>query len=511
MTSDGAGAPLIEVEGITKRFPGVLALDRVQFTLRPGEVHSLVGENGAGKSTLMKVLGGIHQPDDGTIRLKGQETTIRDPLDAQSKGISIIHQELNLMPDLTVAQNIFFGREQYNGIRFNLSPSKMRRATDELLERVGLNLDPDAMVGDLTVATQQMVEIAKALSFNAKVLIMDEPTAALTERETEALFKVMDDFVTEDTAIVYISHRMNEIKRVSDTITVMRDGQWIATTPAAGLSVDSIIEQMVGRRIDSNIRPTPLEGEPETVLKVENLSTKDLLRNVSFELRRGEILGFAGLVGAGRTETARALIGADPHTSGTIEVEGKRVRIDSPEQAVRHSIAYLSEDRKRYGLLLEKDLVENTALPSYRSWARGIVVDDSKAASTTDTYVDRLRVKTPSINQLARNLSGGNQQKVVIGKWLARDCDILIFDEPTRGIDVGAKDEIHDLLNSLAAQGKSIIVISSEIPEVLRLSHRIVVMWEGRVTGTLTNEEATQNSIMALATGQTTEQTKEPK
>lgn len=510
MTSESSTAPLLQAEGITKRFPGVLALDGVQFTLRPGEVHSLVGENGAGKSTLMKVLGGIHQPDDGIIRLAGEETTISGPLDAQAKGISIIHQELNLMPDLTVAQNIFFGREQYNGIRFNLSPSKMRQATDELLERVGLHLDPDAKVGDLTVATQQMVEIAKALSFDAKILIMDEPTAALTDRETEALFAVMEDFVKEDTAIVYISHRMNEIKRVSDTITVMRDGQWIATSPAQDLSIDDIIEQMVGRRIESNLRPEPLEGERETVLRVEGLSTKDLLKGVSFDLRRGEILGFAGLVGAGRTETARALIGADPHTSGRIEVEGKEVRIATPEQAVKHSIAYLSEDRKRYGLLLDKDLVENTALPSYRTWSRGIIVDDSKAASTTETYVGRLRVKTPSIQQLARNLSGGNQQKVVIGKWLARDCDILIFDEPTRGIDVGAKDEIYDLLNALAAQGKSIIVISSEIPEVLRLAHRIVVMWEGRVTGTLMNEEATQNSIMALATGQAT-QTKESK
>ncbi|CAM2805408.1 sugar ABC transporter ATP-binding protein [Actinomyces slackii] len=510
MTSESSTAPLLQAEGITKRFPGVLALDGVQFTLRPGEVHSLVGENGAGKSTLMKVLGGIHQPDDGIIRLAGEETTISGPLDAQAKGISIIHQELNLMPDLTVAQNIFFGREQYNGIRFNLSPSKMRQATDELLERVGLHLDPDAKVGDLTVATQQMVEIAKALSFDAKILIMDEPTAALTDRETEALFAVMEDFVKEDTAIVYISHRMNEIKRVSDTITVMRDGQWIATSPAQDLSIDDIIEQMVGRRIESNLRPEPLEGERETVLRVEGLSTKDLLKGVSFDLRRGEILGFAGLVGAGRTETARALIGADPHTSGRIEVEGKEVRIATPEQAVKHSIAYLSEDRKRYGLLLDKDLVENTALPSYRTWSRGIIVDDSKAASTTETYVGRLRVKTPSIQQLARNLSGGNQQKVVIGKWLARDCDILIFDEPTRGIDVGAKDEIYDLLNALAAQGKSIIVISSEIPEVLRLAHRIVVMWEGRVTGTLMNEEATQNSIMALATGQAA-QTKESK
>lgn len=509
MAVDTTQTPLLEAQGITKRFPGVLALDDVQFTLRPGEVHSLVGENGAGKSTLMKVLGGIHRPDAGVLRLNGVETTIHGPLDAQSKGISIIHQELNLMPDLTVEQNIFFGREQYEGIRFNLSPSKMRKETKELLERVGLHLDPDARVGDLTVATQQMVEIAKALSFDAKVLIMDEPTAALTDRETEALFKVMEDFVKPDTAIVYISHRMNEIKRVSDTITVMRDGRWVSTGPAADLSIDDIIEKMVGRRIESNIRPQPGDPDAEVVLKVEGLCTKKLLKDVSFELRRGEILGFAGLVGAGRTETARALIGADPKTAGRVEIEGREVNIKSPEDAVKHSLAYLSEDRKRYGLLLDKDLVLNTALPSYRIWSRGIVVDDSQAVGTAARYIDRLRVKTPSARQRAKNLSGGNQQKVVIGKWLARDCDILIFDEPTRGIDVGAKDEIYDLLNQLAAQGKSIIVISSEIPEVLRLAQRIVVMWEGRVTGTISNDEATQNSIMALATGQAGTKTKE--
>lgn len=509
MTTAKAPVPLLEAEGITKQFPGVLALDHVQFRLMPGEVHSLVGENGAGKSTLMKVLGGIHQPDEGTIRLGGKETKIHGPLDAQSKGISIIHQELNLMPDLTVEQNIFFGREPYSGTRFNLSPRKMRQATEELLERVGLKLKPEAKVGDLTVATQQMVEIAKALSFDAKILIMDEPTAALTERETEALFQVMNDFISDQTAIVYISHRMNEIKRVSDTITVMRDGQWISTGPAAELSIDDIIERMVGRKIASNIRPKPSDPTAPVKLRVTGLSTKDLLDNVSFDLRAGEILGFAGLVGAGRTETARALIGADPISGGTIEIDGEKVHIKSPEDAVRHSIAYLSEDRKRYGLLLDKTLVENTALPSYRRWAHGIVVDDSKAAGTTDTYIEKLRVKTPSKWQNAKNLSGGNQQKVVIGKWLARDCDVLIFDEPTRGIDVGAKDEIYDLLNELASQGKSIIVISSEIPEVLRLAQRIVVMWEGRVTGVIDNEDATQNSIMALATGQVPTTTKE--
>ena len=509
MTIDGSAAPLLEAHGITKRFPGVLALDDVRFTLRPGEVHSLVGENGAGKSTLMKVLGGIYRPDAGVIRLGGEETVINGPLDAQSKGISIIHQELNLMPDLTVEQNIFFGREQSSGTRFNLSPRKMREETRALLERVGLSLKPDAKVGDLTVATQQMVEIAKALSFDAKILIMDEPTAALTERETEALFRVMKDFISDRTAIVYISHRMNEIKRVSNTITVMRDGRWISTSPAEEMTIDDIIEKMVGRKIATDIRPEPLDPRAPIRLKVEGLSTKDLLRDVSFDLRRGEILGFAGLVGAGRTEAARALIGADPSTGGRVEIDGKEVRIKSPEDAVRHSVAYLSEDRKRYGLLLDKSLVENTALPSYRSWAHGIIVDDSKAAGTTDTYIGRLRVKTPSKWQNAKNLSGGNQQKVVIGKWLARDCDILIFDEPTRGIDVGAKDEIYDLLNNLAAQGKSIIVISSEIPEVLRLSQRIVVMWEGRVTGILSNEDATQNSIMALATGQVPTTTKE--
>ncbi|MFC7581514.1 sugar ABC transporter ATP-binding protein [Schaalia naturae] len=508
--ADGpAVTPLIEAWGISKKFPGVLALDDVRFRLLPGEVHALVGENGAGKSTLMKILGGIHQPDAGVIKVGGQATTMSGPLDAQNKGISVIHQELNLMPDLTVAENIFFGREPWVGTRFTLSDRRLYAQTRELLDRVGLDLDPTAKVGNLTVAMQQMVEIAKALSFDSKVLIMDEPTAALTDREVEALFEVIHDFVSPTTGVVYISHRMEEIKRISDTITVMRDGRWISTGPAAEHSIDDIIAKMVGRHLVSNVRPEPLAPDRDIVLRVSGLSTKELVRDVSFELHRGEILGFSGLVGAGRTEVARAVIGADPTTAGEIEVFGKKVQIKSPEDAVRHSIAYLSEDRKRYGLLLDKDLVENVALPSYRLWSRGTVVDDSKAQGTAETYIGRLRVRTPGLSQLAKNLSGGNQQKVVLSKWLARDCDILIFDEPTRGIDVGAKDEIYDLLDQLVDEGKSIIVISSEIPEILRVAQRIVVMCEGRVAGVVDNADATQESIMALATSQSTSTLKE--
>ncbi len=509
MAEEAAVTPLIEAVGISKRFPGVLALDDVKFRLLPGEVHALVGENGAGKSTLMKILGGIYQPDAGRIAVAGQETAIAGPLDAQLKGISVIHQELNLMPDLTVAQNIFFGREPRGAMRFALSDKMLDAQTRELLDRVGLDLDPSATVGHLTVAMQQMVEIARALSVDAKVLIMDEPTAALTDREVDVLFQVIRDFVSPTTGVVYISHRMDEIKRIAQTITVMRDGRWISTLPADQMSVDDIIEKMVGRHLVSDIRPEPLPEGRDVVLSVKGLSTKELLRDVSFDLHRGEILGFAGLVGAGRTETARAIIGADPTTAGQIEVFGTTVDISSPEDAVRHSIAYLSEDRKRYGLLLDKDLVENIALPSYRLWSRATVVDDSLAQGTAEKYIAKLNVRTPSVMQLARNLSGGNQQKVVLAKWLARDCDILIFDEPTRGIDVGAKDEIYDLLNELAQQGKSVIVISSEIPEVLRLAQRIVVMCEGRVTGIVDNADATQQSIMALATSQSTSILKE--
>lgn len=505
----GTPVPLVDLDHITKRFPGVVALDDVHFTLLPGEVHALVGENGAGKSTLMKVLGGIYQPDAGTIEVGGRTVSISSPLVARELGISLIHQELNLMPDLDVAENIFFGREGTGRFGLALTPRELRRRTRELLERIGLDLDPDAQVGSLSVATQQMVEIAKALSVDSQVLIMDEPTAALTQREVEALFAVMHDFVSQRTGIIYISHRMEEIRQVADRITVMRDGEWVATRDAQDLPVSDIIELMVGRRIVSDVRPEPLPPGREAVLKVTGLSTRELLRDVSFELHRGEVLGFAGLVGAGRTEVARALIGADPMMAGTVEVSGTPVHIRTPQDAVAHSIAYLSEDRKRFGLLLDKDLVENTSLPSYRIWSRAWVIDDSRAEETSSSAIERLNVRTPSVHQLARYLSGGNQQKVVLAKWLVRDCDILIFDEPTRGIDVGAKEEIYGLLNDLASQGKSIIVISSEIPEILRLAQRIVVMWQGQVTGVLDNAAATQPAIMALATGQGISTTKE--
>lgn len=491
---------LLEASGITKEFPGVKALDNVQLHLHGGEVHALVGENGAGKSTLIKVIAGIHKPDTGSVKINGEEVVFSGPLDAQLKGVSVIHQELNLVPDLTVAQNIFFGREPRKGGK--IDDNAMLRDTQKLLDRLKLNISPRVKVSKLTVASQQMVEIAKALSFNSKILIMDEPTAALTDSEVETLFSVIRDFVKEDTAIVYVSHRMDEIKRITDRITVFRDGQYISTGYTKDLEISDIITQMVGREIATDIRPEPKDlDDSDVVLKVENMSTLSLLKNVSFELRRGEILGFAGLMGAGRTETARALVGADVVTSGTITVNGKKRRIKSPADAVQAGIGYLSEDRKRYGLLLDNPLTKNVALASYKMWSNmwGVIFD-KQAAKITEDYREKLNIKTPSVWQRAKNLSGGNQQKVVLAKWLARDCDILIFDEPTRGIDVGAKDEIYKLLDELVAAGKSLIVVSSEIPEVLRVSDRICVMCDGRITGVLDNKEATQENIMELAT-----------
>lgn len=492
-------APLLEVEGVSKSFPGVRALHDVHFRLNAGEVLVLVGENGAGKSTLMKILSGIYTRDAGTIRVDGREVAIASPAEAQQLGISIIHQEMNLAPDLTVAQNIFIGREPRRGPF--LSERALNRKTSDLLRRLGIVLAPAQIVGDLTVAQQQMVEIAKALSYDARVLIMDEPTSALTDAEVETLFRLIEDLKAKGTGIIYISHRMEELQRLADRVTVLRDGEYIGGLERSEISVPRIIEMMVGRHIEEGARPDTSGGSDDVVLRVQGLSTRSLLKDVSFELRRGEILGFAGLMGAGRTETARALIGADPRTSGTIEVKGRPVRISHPADAVRHGIGYLSEDRKRLGLMLEQDVNFNTLLASMSDYAGAIGwMCDGRGRNVTKDYVKSLRIKTPSVNQTVKLLSGGNQQKVVIAKWLARDCDILIFDEPTRGIDVGAKEEIYALLQSLAEQGKSIIVISSELPEVLRLSHRIVAMAGGRITGVLRNEDATQEKIMEYCT-----------
>lgn len=492
---------LLLMEGIDKTFPGVRALDQAQFELRAGEVHALVGENGAGKSTLMKVLAGVYNKDAGHIRYQGKEVEIPNPRAAQALGISMIHQELNLMPHLTLAQNVFIGREPRQGVRFVLAEKQINAQTQALFDSMHLKLDPRTRVADLTVATQQMVEIAKALSFDSQVLIMDEPTAALTEAEIAELFRTIRQLRDKGVGIVYISHRLEELKQIADRITVMRDGRYVGTEDAQTIAIDRIISMMVGRTIFESAPEVPEHPDEEVVLEVKNLNRGSAVRDVSFKLRKGEILGFAGLMGAGRTEVARVVFGADAPDSGEIYVHGKQVDIRHPRHAVRHGIGYLSEDRKRYGLALGMDVEANIVLASFQKFLGLLgVVNNGKTHATGKHYVEALTIKTPSLQQKVKNLSGGNQQKVVIGKWLTADTDVLIFDEPTRGIDVGAKSEIYHLLNELAGQGKSIIMISSELPEILRMSHRIIVMCEGRITGELTAAEATQERIMTYAT-----------
>lgn len=492
---------LLQMEGITKEFPGVLALNNCQFELRRGEIHALMGENGAGKSTMMKILTGVYQKDEGTVTYQGKPVELTNPKAAQDAGISMIHQELNLAPDLTVAQNIFIGREPRRRLRLFLDDQALHRQVKALFQRMGLDMDPAIQVSELTVAKQQMVEIAKALSYNADVLVMDEPTAALSETEIEDLFRIIRQLRADGVGIVYISHRMDEIKRITDRITVMRDGQYIDTVLTAEVTTQDIISKMVGRQIYETSKPEAAAGERETVLEVKGLNQGRALRDISFTLRKGEILGIAGLVGAGRTELARAIFGADRIQSGEIYIHGSRVKMRGPHDAVRLGIGYLSEDRKRYGCVVDLDVKSNVVIASYPEFLRpGGWMNTEKIRKQAEDMVERLKVKTPHVDQEVKFLSGGNQQKVVIGKWLTRDCDILIFDEPTRGIDVGAKSEIYRLLNELAAQGKSIIMISSELPEILRMSHRILVMCEGRITGELDHEEATQEIIMHLAT-----------
>lgn len=491
--------PLISVEAIHKSFPGVKALMNARFDLRPGEVHALMGENGAGKSTLMKIMTGIYQPDAGEIHISGQKVNLSDPRAAQALGISIIHQELFLMNHLTAAQNIYIGREPRKGFGLFVDEAKMRADTAALFARMKVNLDPDVEVGTLTVARQQLVEIAKALSFNSRILIMDEPTSAINDKEVEHLFAIINDLKAHGVGIIYITHKMDEVKRIADRVTVMRDGQYIDTLPAATTDMSRIISLMVGRELADATRATGQGGD--VVLDVKNLNRGRAIRNVSFSLRKGEILGFAGLMGAGRTEVARAIFGADPIDSGEISIHGVTQAIRSPQDAVRLGLAYLSEDRKHYGLVTSMTVGDNVTMSSWPRFTRSrVFMNDARMREAANDYVQKLRIKTPSVDQETRLLSGGNQQKIVISKWLLRDCDILIFDEPTRGIDIGAKAEIYKLLQSLADQGKAIIVISSELPEVLRLSHRILVMCEGRITGELTGRDATQESIMTLAT-----------
>ena len=496
----GGSAPIAELRGIEKFFPGVHALRSAKFDLRAGEVHALMGENGAGKSTLMKILTGVYQPDAGEIRVNDQPEIMSSPHVAQGLGISIIHQELYLMNHLTAAQNIFIGREPRKGFGMFVDEARMNTDAGAIFKRMKVDIDPATEVGGLTVARQQLVEIAKALSYNARVLIMDEPTSALNETEVAHLFDIINDLRSRDVGIVYITHKMDEVKKIADRVTVMRDGQYIDTLPAAETPMSTIIQLMVGRALADQHRAEGT-GEGQEVLRVTGLNRGNMIRDVSFSLRKGEILGFAGLMGAGRTEVARAIFGADPVDSGEILIHGKRCRLDSPKDAVANGIAYLSEDRKHFGLVTGMSVRDNVTMASWQRFTAGrIFMRDGDLRTVAQKYVDLLKVKTPSVNQETRLLSGGNQQKVVIGKWLLRDCDILIFDEPTRGIDVGAKAEIYKLLEGLASQGKAIIVISSELPEVLRLSHRIAVMCEGRITGELDGKTATQEEIMTLAT-----------
>ncbi|MBQ8506128.1 MAG: sugar ABC transporter ATP-binding protein [Clostridia bacterium] len=490
---------ILSMKGIDKSFPGVHALDHVDLEVRRGEVHALMGENGAGKSTLMKVLTGIYSKDAGSINYEGKEVEFHNPKEAQDAGIVIVHQELNMMNHLTVAQNIFIGREFTKGKL--IDDAKMNEEARKLFNQLHIDIDPAARMGDLTVGKQQMCEIAKAISHKAKVIIFDEPSAALTEAEIEEMFKIIRDLREQQLGIVYISHRMDEIKVITDRVTVMRDGQYVGTLITAECTKDDIINMMVGRVIyeDPKTQSAVAKDAP-VVLKVEHLNAGKMVQDVSFELRKGEILGFSGLMGAGRTETARALFGADPKTSGDIYINGQKVTINSPKDAVNLGIGYLSEDRKRYGIILGKSVSDNSTMAHLKHFVKGLFIDKKAETEATQDYIKRLNTKTPSTEQLVMNLSGGNQQKVVLAKWLIKDCDILIFDEPTRGIDVGAKSEIYQLMNELVAQGKSIIMISSEMTEILRMSDRIVVMCEGKKTAEIDIAEASQEKIMHAAT-----------
>ena len=491
--------PILVMKGVSKAFAGVPALKDVGFDLYRGEVHALVGENGAGKSTLMKILAAIYARDSGEILLEGVPVAFATPREAQDAGIVVVHQELNMMPHLTVAQNIFVGREKMRGrlIDYQL----MIRDARALFHLLNIDIDPAEAMGNLTVGRQQMCEIAKAISTDAKIIVFDEPTAALTETEVNELFKIIAGLRAKGIGIIYISHRMDEINRITDRVTVMRDGEYVGTIVTAASTKDEIVKMMVGRVVYEEPKTrSAVPADAPVVLKVDGLRAGRMVRNVSFEVRRGEILGVAGLMGAGRTEMARAIFGADRRDAGDIYVNGVKTDIRSPKDAVRAGISYLSEDRKRFGVMVEMDVTENTTLPTLGNFQSGVFINNAKERISVREYIGRLRIKTPSERQQVRKLSGGNQQKIVIAKWLVRDSQILIFDEPTRGIDVGAKAEIYELMTRLVRQGKSLVMISSELTEILRMSDRVIVMCEGRKTAEFPIEDATQENIMHAAT-----------
>lgn len=489
---------VLEVQNIRKEFPGVVALDNVQLKIRPGTVHALMGENGAGKSTLMKIIAGIYQPDSGTIRLRGNGVTLPTPLAAQQAGIAMIHQELLLMNSMTVAENIWIRREPKNAFGL-IDHNKMIQMTQELFERLGIHLDPRAETGDLSVGSRQLIEIAKAVSFNSDVLIMDEPTSAITEKDVEHLFKIIRDLRAQGIGIVYITHKMNELFEIADEFSVFRDGKYIGTHLSTDVTRDDIIRMMVGREI-SQMFPKEEVEIGDVVLSAHNLCRGKDFQNISFDVRAGEILGFAGLVGSGRSHVVETIFGVRPADSGHIEIRGQRVEIKSPQDAIRNGMALLTEDRKETGCFLPLSVQENIQ-PAvlHEHYVKHGFVEQKSLDEQSNEICAKMRVKTPSMFEIIENLSGGNQQKVLIGRWLLTHPKILIMDEPTRGIDVGAKAEIHRLVTQLAHRGVAVIMVSSEMPEVLGMSDRIVVMHEGRITGILNRDEADQVKIMDLA------------
>ena len=494
-----ANQKVLEMKNITKTFPGVKALDRVNFSLEKGEVHALLGENGAGKSTLMKVLNGIHERDEGEIFVKGEPVKFQNTKEAQNAGLAIIHQELELIPYLNVVENIFLGREERNGVFINYK--KLYQKTEEVLDLLGVDIDPKAKIKDLNIGSQQMVEIAKAVSQNADILVMDEPTSSLTNQEIEILFELIERLKEQEIAIVYISHRLEEVFEICDRVTVLRDGQFVGEVKTSETDEDELIKMMVGRTIEDRF-PKMKFNPGEEILRIENLSVPEEIENASFSLKKGEILGIAGLMGSGRTELAKAIFGVFKEKTGQIFYRGDQLKINSPADAIDNGIYYLSEDRKEEGLILGLSVADNISISVLKTILNAnTFIDAAAEKDLAEKYIKDLNIKTPSEKQLVKNLSGGNQQKVVISKLLSTKPEVVIFDEPTRGIDVGAKREIYNLMQDLIDEGVAVILISSELPEVLNLSNRILVMHEKEIMGELDAAEADQEAIMKLATG----------